>query len=91
MLGLVWGGGKWFAEGVSGVDAGKGLRKRGDRTGRRIVQGRGEQGTAYVTGPSGWRWPDVVVVNGTSFEREGEGYRSAEGKELNATVGEPCE
>ncbi|KAI4168894.1 MAG: hypothetical protein LQ343_006049 [Gyalolechia ehrenbergii] len=82
MLGLVWGGGQWFAKGTAGwgnVGGGsQGLRRR------RVISER--KGTAYVKGPSRSRWPDVVVVNGTTYTGNGtfgEGYRSSDGRLLD--------
>ena len=80
MLGLVWGGGKWFANGAETVIGRRvGLKKR-RQGGRRIVAGA--EGTAYVRGPQSWKWPDLIVVNGTrysSLDAEGLRYRSADG------------
>lgn len=87
MLGLVWGGGKWFAQGAETVvGQGVGLRKR-RKGGRRIVTGA--EGTAYLRGPQLWRWPDHIVVNGTrysSLDTGGLRYRSADGAVLDMTA-----
>ena len=87
MLGLVWGGGKWFAQGAeTAIGQGVGLRKRRGG-GRRIVSGA--EGTAYLRGPQSWRWPDLIVVNGTRYSRlgtEGLRYRSADGALLETTA-----
>lgn len=83
MLGLVWGGGKWFADGVS--SAGSGGPRGGKRLARRGVI-RGEVGMAYIRAPSRWRWPDMVEINGTIHvdARTAEGlYQSSSGDVLN--------
>lgn len=85
MLGLVWGGGRWFAQGVemAGVGASVGVKWR-----RGVV--RKEKGTAYLRGPRRrrWRWPDEVVVDGTRYVADGSDgtlYLSADGKVWNRT------
>ncbi|KAI4282031.1 MAG: hypothetical protein L6R38_003251 [Xanthoria sp. 2 TBL-2021] len=83
MLGLVWGGGKWFAKGVeiAGMSGAIGSKRK-----RGVVSE--EKGTAYIRGPRRWKWPDEVVVNGTRYVAEGlDGslYHSADGKVLNRT------
>lgn len=89
MLGLVWGGGKWFSKraALMGLGVSEGLRRREEGgSARRIV--RGQQGRAFVQGPSRWRWPDIIVLNGTSYQSVGADglvYRSSEGAELNIT------
>ena len=92
MLGFVWGGGKWFAQGVETiVMQGVGLRKR--REGGRRVVARAE-GTAYLRGPQMWRWPDLIMVNGTrysSLDTDSLRYRSADGAILEMMAAqEPC-
>ncbi|KAI4169109.1 MAG: hypothetical protein LQ348_007350 [Seirophora lacunosa] len=78
VLGLVWGGGRWFAKGAESL--GRGLRRRG------VVSA--EKGTVYSREPQRWRWPDVVVVNGTRYIDAGTAdflYQSAEGQVVNMT------
>ena len=82
LLGLVWGGGKWFAKEVemAGVGGSVGVKRRG------VVSAR--KGTAYVRGPTRWKWPDEVMVNGTRYVADGAAgalYHSADGKVLNMT------
>lgn len=79
MLGLAWGTTEWFAEGAAGLGSRLNrLRRRG------IVSEK--KGTAYIRGPSRSRWPDVVVVNGTTYEGSGtvgDVYRSSDGRALD--------
>ena len=85
MLGLVWGGGQWFAKGASLADVGGSPSLK--RVARRRVRSA-QRGTAYIRGPRRWRWPDVVVFNGTSYVDAGAVellYQSADGKVLNMT------
>ncbi|CAF9908975.1 MAG: hypothetical protein HETSPECPRED_008782 [Heterodermia speciosa] len=92
LLGLVWGGGKWFSRRAAAAAIGSsvegGLRRRG--RGRRFV--KGERGRAYCEGPRKWRWPDVVVANGTRFISARLGsleFSSADGELLDvAEVGD---
>ena len=89
VLGLVWGGGKWFAsaaaanmvarEGSGGLVGGTPKTKRGITS--RLT------GTVCAQGPSKWAYPDVVVVNGTRYSG-GRGdliYKSEDGTFLNFT------
>lgn len=91
ILGLVWGGGKWFASeaaanmvarGGSGGLVG-GTPKLGTKRG---ITSR-LRGTVYAHGPSKWVYPDVVVVNGTRYSggREDLIYESGDGTSLNLT------
>lgn len=86
MLGLVWGGGKWFAKGAEGIAGVGGAASVGVKRRRGMVSK--EKGTAYMRGPRRWRWPDVVVADGTEYLADGAVellYGSAEGKVLNMT------
>ena len=41
-------------------------------------------GTAYITVPQRWRYPDLYIVNGTNFTDSGDGiFKSLDGKVLN--------
>ncbi|KAL9010819.1 MAG: hypothetical protein Q9173_004286 [Seirophora scorigena] len=83
VLGLVWGGGRWFAKGAESLGRETiGVRRRG------VVSA--EKGTVYSREPTRWRWPDVVVVNGTRYIDAGTAdflYQSAEGQVVNMTPG----
>lgn len=79
MLGLVWGGGRWFAKGVVSL-APRGLGRRG------VV--RGAKGRAYIQAPRRERRPDVLVVGGTRYVDAGGAelrYENADGRVLNMT------
>lgn len=81
-MGLVWGGGKWFAKGVemAGVGGSVWMKTRG------VVSSN--KGTAYVRGPTRWKWPDEVMVNGTRYVADsaaGTLYHSTDGKVWNMT------
>lgn len=77
------GWGKLVCEGGSDCGGGGsiGLRSRGIRSEKK--------GTAYIRPPNRWRWPNVVVVDGTRYENVGSGemvYESADGRVLNMTA-----
>jgi len=79
MVGLVWGGGRWFAKGGGELGA--------RRLGRRGGVGGGK-GRAYVRAPRRARWPDVLVVHGTRYMDAGSVellYESVDGRVLNMT------
>lgn len=78
ILGLVWGGGRWFAKGV-----GVGLTSL-------VPRGvmRGAKGRAYIQAPGRGRRPDVLVVGGTRYVDAGGAelrYESQDGRVLNMT------
>jgi len=85
MVGLVWGGGRWFAKGAAlvgeGVSPGvKRLERRGLISGTR--------GTAYIQAPRRLRRSNVLVVNGTRYVDAGSVellYENADGRVLNMT------
>ncbi|KAL8711198.1 MAG: hypothetical protein Q9220_004343 [cf. Caloplaca sp. 1 TL-2023] len=88
MLGLVWGGGQWFAKGASSLAGVVGGGSKGVK--RRMIKGvvDEEVGRAYMRGPTLWRWPDEVVMNGSTYkavENKEMVYRNAEGMVLNMT------
>ncbi|KAI4231933.1 MAG: hypothetical protein L6R40_007588 [Gallowayella cf. fulva] len=95
ILGMVTGGGKWVAKGVSNM-----LQKLIDERQRALAEIRGgskarkrsirsrEKGAVFARPPSVGVWPDVIVLNGTEYTEESAGspiYRSQEGKMLNFT------
>jgi len=76
LRGLVWGGGKWFANqvGPSSLSSQPFRRKRG------VISEN--KGTVYATAPSLWRYPDFIMVNGTNYTDDGRGdlvYRNETG------------
>jgi len=74
---LVWGGGQWFANGAGGSSHNR-LDPRGIRS--------SDKGTAYMTAPTQWRYPDLIVVNGTDYTDNAGGdlvYRSESGAVLD--------
>ena len=84
-LGLVWGGGPWFAKGVSMA----GLRgsPRASRLGKRR-EISAQKGRAYIQRPSRIRWHDMLMINGTRYLDSGSVemlYQSVDGKVLNMT------
>ena len=77
VLGLVWGGGEWFAKGWSGPGATRRKRRRG------IVSE--EKGTVYATAPRSWVYPNSITVNGTEYTSGNTSaleYASADGTRL---------
>ncbi|KAL8768314.1 MAG: hypothetical protein Q9209_005453 [Squamulea sp. 1 TL-2023] len=83
MLGLVWDMGRWFAEGMEASTlayaSGSGPRLRA----RDMVNAR--KGMAYMRAPTWWKWPDVVIVNGTKYRNTGTEelvYKNADGQVL---------
>jgi len=83
MVGLVLGGGRWFAKGAGERVVSLGAR----RPGRRGVV-MGAKGRAYVRAPRRARWPDVLVVHGTRYLDAGSVellYESVDGRVLNMT------
>lgn len=93
ILGLVWGGGKWFASeaardmvarggsgGLVGFPKTKSKAKRGIRS--------GDKGTVYAQAPPNWVYPDLIEINGTKYfgGRGSLVYESQEGTVLNLTA-----
>ena len=75
---LVWGGGQWFANQAGASTLSQVHSKRG------IVSAN--KGTAYITAPFRWQYPDLIAVNGTNYTDDGRGdlvYRSEDGMMLN--------
>lgn len=71
------GGGQWFANGAGGSSHNR-LDPRGIRS--------SDKGTAYMTAPTQWRYPDLIVVNGTDYTDNAGGdlvYRSESGAVLD--------
>ena len=88
ILGLVWGGGKWFASDAA-ANALNRMIAGGSTTlpksKRRISSEL--KGTVYAQGPSSWVYPSMVEVNGTKYTG-GVGnlmYTSIDGRVLNLT------
>ena len=79
MLGLVWAGGRWLAPGVKNVRLAQGgISKRGIRSSLK--------GTAYARSPLMWRYPDVIVLNGTNYRSTNTStpfYQTADGQTLD--------
>ncbi|CAF9940317.1 MAG: hypothetical protein HETSPECPRED_002374 [Heterodermia speciosa] len=88
ILGLAWGGGKWFSSDAAARMVGRGgsgVFTSFSKTKRRIVSS--EKGTVFAQSPSREVYPSKIQVNGTLFEG-GESnlmYTSAEGRVLNLT------
>ena len=83
LLGLVWGGERWFSEqakirGIPGAT----------RKGRRGIVSELE-GTVYSGPPPRWRYPDSVTVDGIKYRSANTSaleYYSAEGKMLDVAA-----
>ena len=89
MLGLVWGGGKWFsspaASRLLGYDGSGGHKRR-----RRRDFGSRPNGTVYAGRPHRRVLPTYIDVNGTRYFAESESdtadYRDKSGTVLNTTL-----
>lgn len=69
ILGLVWGGGKWFVSPAADrLLAGGG--KSVSRNGRRDIRSP-EKGTVYARSPRALVYPTFVTINGTEYSNEG--------------------
>lgn len=80
ILGLVWGGGEWFADTAKllGVPGATKRRKRG------MVSTL--EGTAYCEAPRSWRYPTSITVNETVYLSSNTSeleYTSADGTRLD--------
>ncbi|KAL8920686.1 MAG: hypothetical protein Q9172_004400 [Xanthocarpia lactea] len=84
VLGLVWGGGQWFASAVAQHRFGSSLpkvRRRGIRSERK--------GMVYAQPPARWVYPTVIEVHGTNYSDGGMGnlvYKNMYGAALNLTL-----
>ena len=91
VLGLVYGGGQWFASAAAArvvARAQGGLATFPKKAKRGI---RSElRGTVYAQAPSGWVYPDKVQVNGTEYFGGGTNlvYESKDGRLLDLTSAE---
>ena len=84
MLGLVWGGGRWFAKGAEAVIGEGGNSIRFQRRG--VVSGN--RGKAYARATKYWKWPDMLEVEGVEYFADESVpllYESVDGKVLNMT------
>ena len=84
LLGLVWGGGRWFSP--EATLAGTRIPRAKRKTRRSIL--RSGQGTAYCAEPPRWRYPDIVTINGTNFRSINTSlleYQDADGRGANLT------
>ena len=83
MLVLVWASGRWLAPGVEDVRLPRGgSSKRGIRSSLK--------GTAYARSPLMWRYPNVIVLNGTSYRSTNTStlfYQTAGGQILTLALG----
>lgn len=78
---LILGGRKWVPGSETGLVVSPKSRMRRDIVSRL-------RGTAYITPPSRWRYPDTITVNATEYDDGGLGsliYVSASGETLNLT------
>ena len=78
VLGLVWGGGQWFADVAKGSGV-PGARKRK----RGIISAA--KGTVYAVAPTRWVYPSSITVNGTEYTSGNTSaldYASADGTRL---------
>ena len=85
VLGLVWGGGQWFASAAAQDKFGGHGRIPKQRRGLRLVP----TGTAYVQPPLKWVYPTYLIANGTKYTDSGTGgliYQSANGRILNLSA-----
>ena len=85
ILGLVWGGGKWFASPEAGrlLSGGSGVTPK--RLLRRGIRSE-NKGTVYATEPTRSVFPTFIVVNGTKYtDIGGMVYESESGIVLNLT------
>ena len=83
VLGLVWGGGEWFADAATRRRIGAGLRRV-----RREVKSE-RKGTVYAQPPARWVYPSVVEVDGVEYGDGGLGnlvYTDLNGATLNLTL-----
>ena len=84
VLGLVWGGGQWFASAAAQHRFGSSLptvRRRGIRSERK--------GTVYTKPPARWVYPTMIEVHGTKYSDGGMGnlvYKNMYGAVLNLTL-----
>ena len=88
VLGLVYGGGQWFASDAARrvVARAKGGLTNFPKKGKRGIRSE-LKGTVYAQRPSGWVYPDKVKVNGTEYVGGGTNlvYESEDGQLLNLT------
>lgn len=90
LLGLAWGGGKWFASPAAERLFGGGgsrLRPR-TRTGRQIIRSA-QTGTVHARSPLSMVFPDRVEWNGTTFTKHGMAsmmYTDKTGQVVNLTT-----
>lgn len=76
--GAVWGRGTWSA-----ASDGIPFPKRRRRSEMPKLNGRAERGTAYISSPPRWIYPDVYTINGTDYLFQGnETYASRRGEIL---------
>lgn len=91
ILGLVWGGGQWFAsqktQAVVARIGGLSLRRMKARRG--IISPN--KGQVYAQSPTQWVYPSIVEVDGVRYENGGEGlvYKDATGKILDLATMKP--
>lgn len=82
MAGLVWGGGQWFARAGAAYSSGVLPRSRLVERGIRSPS----KGTAYITQPPQWRYPNLIIANGTEYANDGPQsliYKSTDGEVLH--------
>ncbi|KAL8948160.1 MAG: hypothetical protein Q9222_005625 [Ikaeria aurantiellina] len=80
--GLVWGSDTWSAE-SNGLPFPRFLARRRTESLNQWAQ----QGTAFLRPPSRWTYPDVYIVNGTSYTIDAafKEYRDIDGKVFNVS------